>query len=118
MYFLFSVFVAPAATNETPPSRLVSVSLAALGAFLVVASFTVKQKFLARSVEKQDVTLVQKGMVIACAMCEVSALLGVLERFVLGNREYYVLFLVAAAGVALHFPRRSQLEAASYKNPA
>jgi hypothetical protein len=61
---------------------------------------------------------VQKGLVIACAMCEASALLGVLERFVIGNRESYLLFLLAAAGTTFHFPRRSQLESASYKTPA
>jgi NADH:ubiquinone oxidoreductase subunit 2 (subunit N) len=120
MYFLFSVFVAPARSNEAgnPPSSLLIVALTALGTLLVIVSFPVKRKFLERSVEKQDVNLVQKGLVIACAICEVSALLGLLERFIIGNREYYLLFLIAAAGTAFHFPRRSQLEAASYKNPA
>jgi hypothetical protein len=80
-------------------------------------SFAVKQKLLKRSVEKQDIGLVQKALVIACAMCEVSALLGFVERLVIGNREYYWLFLFAAGGIALHFPRRSQLESASYKQP-
>ena len=118
-YFLFSVFFGPEVTSESlnPPSRLLSVGLAALAVVLVGASFAVKRKFLEQAVEKQDLLLVQKGMVIACAMCEVSALLGVLERFVIGNREYFLLFLVAAAGIAFHFPRRSQLEAANYKNP-
>jgi hypothetical protein len=51
-------------------------------------------------------------------MCEVSALLGVLEHFIIGNREYYLLILIAGAGIAFHFPRRSQLEAASYKKSA
>jgi NADH:ubiquinone oxidoreductase subunit 2 (subunit N) len=120
VYFLFSVFVSPAVSNETDsPSRsLLIVALTALGTFLVIVSFTVKGRLFQRSVEKQDVSLVQKGLVIACAMCEVSALLGLLEHFVIGNREYYLLFLLAAAGTAFHFPRRSQLEAASYKEPA
>ena len=120
MYFLFSVFVSPAvsAVPRNPPRSLLIVALTALGTFLVVVSFAVKRKLLDRSVERQDVSLVQKGLVIACAMCEVSALLGLLEHFVIGNREYYLLFLIAAAGTAFHFPRRSQLEAASYKNPA
>jgi NADH:ubiquinone oxidoreductase subunit 2 (subunit N) len=120
MYFLFAVFLLPEVSIEpgNPPSRLLSIGLAALGAFLVVASFAVKRKLLERSVEQQDVRLVQKGLVIACAMCEVSALLGMVERLVIGNREYYLLFLIAAAGIAFHFPRRSQLEAASYKNSA
>jgi len=34
MYFLFSVLFAPEITNESPPSRLVSVTLAALAVFL------------------------------------------------------------------------------------
>jgi hypothetical protein len=119
MYFLFSLFVAPGTSNESgnPRSLLLTVTLTALGTFLVILSFAVKQKLLERSVEKQDVSLVQKALVIACAMCEVSALLGLLEHFIVGSREYYLLFLVAAAGTAFHFPRRSHLEAASYKNP-
>lgn len=118
MYFLFSVLVAPRVSNEprNPTRSLLIVALTALGTFLVIASFAVKRKLLERSVERQDVSLVQKGLVIACAMCEVSALLGLLEHFIIGNREYYLLFLIAAAGTAAHFPRRSQLEAASYKS--
>jgi NADH:ubiquinone oxidoreductase subunit 2 (subunit N) len=116
MYFLFLTFAAP--TIQTEPanrSSLLIVVLTALGVFLVIASFAVKQKLLKRSVENQDVGLVQKALVIACAMCEVSALLGFVERLVIGNREYYWLFLFAAGGIALHFPRRSQLESAKYK---
>jgi len=120
VYFLFSVFVSPAVSNEphNPPRSLLIVALTALGTFLVIVSFAVKGKLFERSVERQDVSLVQKGLVIACAMCEVSALLGLLEHFVIGNREYYLLFLLAAAGTAFHFPRRTQLEAARYKSPA
>jgi len=118
MYFLFSVLVAPSVINDPGNSSrsLLIVTLTALGTFLVIASFAVKRKLLERSVEKQDVSLVQKSLVIACAMCEVSALLGLLEHFIIGNREYYLLFLLAAAGTAAHFPRRNQLEAASYKS--
>lgn len=120
MYFLFSLFVTPTVINEphNPTSSVLIIALTAVGTFLVIVSFAVKRKLLERSVERQDVSLVQKGLVIACALCEVSALLGLLERFVVGNREYYLLFLLAAAGTAFHFPRRIQLEAASYKNPA
>jgi NADH:ubiquinone oxidoreductase subunit 2 (subunit N) len=120
MYFLFSVFVLSPISNEArnPPRSLLIVVLTALGTFLVIVSFAVKAKLFELSVERQDVSLVQKGLIIACAMCEVSALLGLLEHYIIANREYYLLFLVAAAGTIFHFPRRSQLEAASYKNPA
>src|SRR6267142_1809885 len=91
----------------TSSRSLLIVALTALGTFLVVVSFPVKQRLLERAVEKQDTALVQKALVIACAMCEVSALLGLLEHLVIGNREYYLLFVMAAGGTAFHFPRRS-----------
>jgi uncharacterized membrane protein len=118
VYFLFVQFAAPAIVNraENSPNTLLIVALSGLAAVLVVASFLVKRTLLQRSVEKQDVTLVQKAMIVACAMCEVAALLGLLERFIIGNREYYLLFILAAAGDLFHFPRRSQLEAATYKS--
>jgi len=119
VFFVVSVFIAPATANESGehPSSLLIITLTALGTFLVIGSFAMKQKLLRRSVETQNTALVQKALVVACAMCEFSALLGLLERFIVRNRAYYLLFLLAAVGTALHFPRRSQLESASYKNP-
>jgi NADH:ubiquinone oxidoreductase subunit 2 (subunit N) len=118
--FVVSAFVAPQIRPEpaAPPRSLLMLTLTAAGMVLVIISFAVKRKLLQRSVEMQDLSLVQKSLVLACAMCEVSALLGLVERFVIGYREYYLLFLLAAAGTVFHFPRRSQLEAATYKNRA
>jgi hypothetical protein len=116
VFFLVSFFAGPGNPPTGLPNSLLTFVLAALGTFLVVLSFAVKRKLLERSVDNQDVNLVQKALVIACAMCEVAALLGLLERFVIRNRDYYLLFLVAAIGTALHFPRRGQLEAATYKS--
>lgn len=117
IYFLVSVFAGPEIQAESgnPRNSILTVVLTALGTFLVIVSFAVKQKLLRRSVDQQDVNLVQKALVVACAMCEATALLGLIERFAVGNREYYLLFILAAAGIVLHFPQRSQLEAASYK---
>lgn len=117
LYFLYSLFMMTPieADPSTPRRSLLIAVLTAVGTFLVVVSFAVKRKLLERAVESQDVSLVQKGVVLACALCEVCALLGLLERFLVGNRDYFVLFLIAAIGTALHFPRREQLLAASYK---
>jgi hypothetical protein len=115
--FLLSRLVPPEVASGIAPSSLLIVALTAAGTFLVAISFVVKRKFLQRSVEKQDVGLVQQGLVIACAICEASALLGLLEHFVIGNREYFLLFLAAAAGTVLHFPRREHLLAASPRIP-
>lgn len=117
MLFVMTIVVAPAASfgsDRDAPTSVVLFALAAVGTFLVVLSFAVKRKILQRSVEKQDVSLVQQALIVACAMCEVSALFGVVERFLIGSGDHYVLFLVSVVGLALHFPKRDHLLAASW----
>ncbi|HKO60561.1 MAG TPA: hypothetical protein VJV03_05320 [Pyrinomonadaceae bacterium] len=116
MLFALTMVAAPAASNpeREAPTSFILFAMAGVGTFLVVLSFAMKRKLLQRSVEKQDVMLVQQALIVGCAMCEVSALLGVVERFAIGSGDHYVLFLVAAIGIALHFPRRDQLLAASW----
>jgi len=112
MYFVVSQLAPPA---TAPPNSILTFTLTAVGTFLVGISFVIKRKLLRRSVDEQDLGLVQKALVIACAICEAAAVLGLVERFAVSGRDYLLLFVIAAVGIALHFPRRSQLEAASYK---
>src|SRR5688572_8007878 len=115
MFFVLTMAApAPFDRERNAPTSVVLFALAAVGTFLVVLSFAAKRKMLQRSVEKQEPMLVQQALVVACAMCEVSALFGVLERFAIGSGDHYVLFLVSAIGVALHFPKRNQLIEASW----
>ena len=116
MFFVITIVAVPVPfdRDRDAPTSVVLFVLAAVGTFLVVLSFAVKRKMLQRSVEKQDVKLVQQALVLACAMCEVSALFGVVERFLIGSGDHYVLFLVSAVGLALHFPKRDHLLAAMW----
>lgn len=117
IYFLVVLFMAGEIVDasETPRNTPLIVSLTALGAGLVLLSLVVKQKLLKRSVEQQKIELVQQALIVACALCEVSALLGLVVRFLYNSNEYYLLFLISVLGMALHFPRRSQLLSATYK---
>jgi hypothetical protein len=117
MYFLVTQFWASETpdASETPPNTLLIVVLTSLGTLLVLLSFVVKRKILARSVEQQRIELVQQGLVVACSMCEVGALLGLVERLTFNSPQYYLLFLISALGIALHFPRRQHLLLATYK---
>ena len=118
MYLVFLFVAAPPLSTEsrTQTQSILIVVLTMLGAIMVALSFLVKNRFLERSVDQQNVVLVQQGTIVACAMCEVSALLGLLERLVFGYSGYYLMFVLAAVGMLFHFPRRSHLEAASFKS--
>jgi len=117
IYFVVAQFIVQPAL-ETLPNRMLTVVLAALGTFMVVVSVVVKQKFLAQSVVQQQPGLVQTGLIVALAMCEAGALLGLVDLFVTGNRYYFIVLIIAALGIVFHFPRRNHLLAASYKNSA
>lgn len=104
--------------QEGPENRLLTFLLSAFSALLVVVSFAIKRKFLARAEETQEVRLVNTGFVLATAFCEAAALLGLLDLLVAQDRYYVVLIALAFVGLLLHFPRRSYWESASYKNRA
>ena len=116
IYYVFTLFTGqPKSSN---PNSTLSLMLVGIGLLTTLISVPIKRKFLAESVEQQRVELVQQGYIIAWAMTEVAALLGMLDFFVTANRYYYVLFLIAAIGHLLHFPRRQDVLAACFKNPA
>ncbi|HEV7473202.1 MAG TPA: hypothetical protein VGN90_04080 [Pyrinomonadaceae bacterium] len=99
--------------SSGPENHLLTIIFSAVSAFLVVVSFAVKGKVLARSVEAQDTRLVKTGIVLALALCEGAAILGLLDFLVARDRYYVVLIIFSFMGMVLHFPRRSQLVAAS-----
>ena len=115
MFFVVSQLVTVVNRDE---NNIVSFVLAGLGSFSAITSFVVKSKLLERSVEKQDPAVVQTAYIVACALCEVPALLGIVERFVLPGRDYLLLFFISAFAMALHFPRKAHLLAASFKDPS
>lgn len=111
--YLFLSLVLP--RTDEPPNRLLLVILNVMSALLVAVSFVVKGRLLARSVDAQDVRLVNSAFIVAAAVCEAAALLGLFDLLVAHDRYYFVLIAFAMLGLLLHFPRRSYLEAASFK---
>ncbi len=116
LLFVISLVVVPLTAGDTTNPVMVMV-LTGLGVLFVIASFVGKRWLLAQSVMKQEVRLVQQALIIAFALCEASALLGLVEHLAFGYRQYYFLFLLSAAAFVLHFPRREHLVAASPKIP-
>jgi len=98
------------APNNTLFLGLVVVSLSA-----TLVSFLVKSQLLNRAIEQQQMEQVQQAYVVGWAITEVGALLGMIDYLVSGDRYYYVLFIIAACGQLLHYPRREHVLNASFK---
>ena len=113
LMFLALTRLAPVAASENPKLTLV---LNSLGLVPVGLSFLLKQKTLAKAVATQRLDLVQSAYVLSFALCESSALFGLLDHFIIGSSYYYFGFVIAGIGLLLHFPQKQNLvNASSYK---
>ena len=114
VYFLVSLVIQRPNVDDGE-NRTLTFGITVVGTVAVIVSTALRRRFLAKSVDQQRLELVQTGYIVALALCEFAALLGLVDRMVTGNRYYYVLFVIALIGMALHWPRRDHLLAASYK---
>lgn len=112
MYYFLPVMIGSSQGSE---NRLLMIVLRAVSILLVAGSFLVKRQFLSRSIAAQDARLVNTGFILAAALCEAGALLGLIDSLVARDRYYFVLIGIAMIGLVLHFPKRVHLEAASFK---
>ena len=97
-------------------NRNLTLALNTMGLLPVALSFLLKQKTLAKSVATQRLDLVQSAYVLSFALCESSALLGLVDHFTTGSRYSYFAFVIAGIGLLLHFPQKQNLmNASSYR---
>ena len=101
--------------EDAEPNNTLFLVFVVIGLTTTLASFVVKKRFLNRAVEKQQVELVQQGYVVAGMLTEVAAMLGIADYFTTGDPYFYILFIIAACGQLLHFPRREHVVNASFR---
>ena len=73
------------------------------------------RSFLRRAEAEQNPALVQTGFILALAVCEAGALLGLVILFLVASWNAFLLMGISAMSIALLRPRREQLAAACYK---
>jgi magnesium-transporting ATPase (P-type) len=113
-YYVFTLFQGRSPDNT--PNPTLSLILLAVAVVTTLISFLIKSTLLTKAVEQQNVLMVQQAYVITWAIADVAALLGLFDFFVTSDRYYYAMFIIAALGMLLHFPRReSVVNAASVK---
>ena len=113
LMFLVVIYFSPVVAAE---NRNLTLALNTVGIVPVALSFLLKRRGLAKSVETQRLDLVQSAYIVAFALCESSALFGLLNHFTTGSRYYYFAFAIAGLGLVLHFPQKQNLvNASSFK---
>jgi hypothetical protein len=116
MFVIYYFLPLAVGSHQQQENRPLTIVLNVLSPLLVLISFFAKRSFLSRSVETQDPRLVNTGFIVAAALCEAGALVGLVDGLAAQDRYYFLLIGFAMLGLVLHFPRRAQLAAASFKN--
>lgn len=91
------------------------IAFAAIGITTFLLSFILRRKFINQAIQEQNRQLVQTALVIACALCEATSLLGLVTVFAFSYQYFFAWFALGVLGIILHFPKRDELYAASYK---
>ena len=105
-------FSKPFFFGETPVLLLVFALLAFVNFGL---SFFMKKRAFQQAIEKQQISYVQTGLILALAFCESISLIGIVLAFAFAYQYFFLWFALGILGIILHFPRREDVIAASYK---
>jgi F0F1-type ATP synthase membrane subunit c/vacuolar-type H+-ATPase subunit K len=95
------------------PVMILVLALLAVTSFSL--SFLMRTKMLKQAEMEQTPDLVQTALIISCALCESISLLGLVLAFALEYQYFFIWFALGILGIILHFPRKKDLERASYK---
>ncbi len=94
---------------------LITLAFAASALAFVILSFVLGRQHIRRAVEDGDAGCVQSGLLLGCALSEVSSVLGIVLAIVFEHPYFYLWIALGTLGILLHFPRKGNLDAASYK---
>ena len=114
IYYGFTLVVERREGLESNPS--LSLSLMCVAMLMVLVAFVIKTKLLSKALEQQSTGMVQQAYVVTWAITEIAAVLGLMDFFLTNDRYYFVLLIIAALGVLLHFPRREHVVNAAFKS--
>lgn len=71
---------------------------------------------MGQAIQTGSIALVQTAVIIGCAMCELVSLFGIFIAFVFDFQFFFVFSALGIVGTLVHFPRRSDVHAAGFKN--
>jgi hypothetical protein len=94
----------------------VVILLALIAIIAFVSSFVIRSILVAKAIEARTVRNVLNAMIIACALCEMSSIFGIVTAIAFEYPYFYLFIALGFLGVLLHFPRQKDFLAASFKS--
>lgn len=88
--------------------------LAVVGLITFILSFVLKARLIQLAIDNKQTGLVQTAQILAYALCEATALFGLIAAFAFDSPLFLAWFAVGILGLLLHFPRRGNFAAASF----
>jgi hypothetical protein len=117
--FLVVVYLAKPELFAFDPSRslltdepLITLVFGGIALVFLILSFVLSQQHMRRAIRDKDAGCVQTGLVLGCALSEIPSILGLILAFVFSHPYFYLWIILGAVGILLHFPRKSNLDAA------
>ena len=107
---LFSLTYVVRRGLPTGDNHTLAWALGAVGFTTFIVSFLLKRKLLAQAAEKRRADLGTTAYVLAFVMCELTGILGFVAYVVTGLSYALHSFVIAVAGMLLHFPTRGALD--------
>jgi hypothetical protein len=98
--------------GKNPP---IIIMFAVLGVLTFLLSFALRKKFINQAINEQKPELVQTALIVGCALCEATTLLGLALAFAFNYGYFFLWFALGILGTVLHYPRPQNIAATSYK---
>lgn len=116
MAILVSVIALLVVTRLVQPAseapRVLFWILLAIGVGNFGASFLLKHRMLKQAAESGKPEMVKAAYLVALALCDSIAILGLMAHLLTGIEQYYFFFVLSGFGLLLHKPQRVDLLAA------
>jgi len=81
----------------------------------IVLSFYIRAVFRRKSIDEQNVELVQRALIIACAMCEFSSVIGFVLAVAFDYAYFFILIALGIFATLFHIPRRREIQDATFE---
>jgi Na+/glutamate symporter len=113
--FVLANFIGPE-QSRLPENSVLDFTLGAVAACVTILSVFFRRRMTQRALEQRRPQSVSGAYIVAFAMCELAALLGLMIRFTTNETKYYLLFILAIVGLLLNMPQRDDVTQSSGQN--